>query len=1007
MWRYRFMRWPFIFLGLVSLLLPTLEGIAESPQFARDVLPLLSDRCFKCHGPDNQTRKGNLRLDLPEIVATADASEGTVVPGFPERSELFRRITATDPDDRMPPHDSGTSLSTEEIERIRHWIESGAEWEQHWAFRSLQRPPIPQPARRDWARNPIDGFILQQLEQVGMSPSPEADPTRLTRRVTLGLTGLPPDGPNSMVPYEATVDQLLASPAYGERVAQLWLDLARYADTSGYQNDGPRSMWRWRDWVLDALNGNQPFDQFTRDQLAGDLLPTPSLAQRIATGFNRNHRGNAEGGIVPEEYAVEYVVDRVETMGTVWLGLTLGCARCHDHKYDPVSQKEFYQLYAFFNNIPEHGRAIKEGNSPPYIKAPTTAQSQLLQRLDAARNEAQAAFDRLRPALDAAQRTWEAKGAIVHDESLPRIPGLQKAHQFGETTASYQSDEAGKFGYFDRFTISIWVRPDTLNGTLWSRMLPTARSSGYSLDLREGRLHVNLIRRWLDDAIRVRSSAPVLQTHQWQHVTVVYDGSRVAAGTQLYVNGEPIALEAELDALNQSFAVDAPFQTGQGNEPFSGQFEDLRIFERDLKPDEVAMLAVREDIQELLALAPEARTPAQADRIRNQFLTEPMAAPYAQAATKRHTAEVAYRAAYDAVPTVMVMEERSEQRPAHVLNRGRYDQPLELVHRAVPSTLPAFPVGLPMNRLGLAQWLTGPSSALTARVLANRLWQMHFGMGLVRTPENFGIQGEPPTHPALLDWLAVELLESGWNLKHLQRLIVTSATYRQASEWTPALRERDPENRWWARGPRFRLPAEWVRDRALTVSGLLTDRIGGPSVKPYQPEGLWKEIASDTLYERAEGAGLYRRSLYTYWKRTVSPPLLAAFDAPTREACVVQRARTNTPLQALGLLNETGYLEAAKALAYRILTEGRTEQDSVRRALELALSRRATETETRILETSFKQYQAAFKQAPKTATALLATGQTQFKSPAGEATLAALTLVCSTVLNLDEFVTLD
>ena len=761
------------------------------------------------------------------------------------------------------------------------------------------------------------------------------------------------------------------------------------------------------------------------------------MSQQIATGFNRNHRGNAEGGIVPEEYAVEYVVDRVETMGTVWLGLTVGCARCHDHKYDPISQKEFYQLYAFFNNIPEHGRAIKEGNSPPYVKAPTAAQSKHLQSLDQERVAARAALRELELSLNQARRLWERRGVFQADQTFPRLVGLQTQLRFDEASLEaalkssvwqlretkgvdedevdsvvnsrrlFESESAGAFGYFDRFTVAAWIQADDAGGTIWSRMMPTPRSSGYSLDLVGGRLHVNLVKRWLDDSIRVHSD-PVIEPGRWHHVAVVYDGSRVAAGIQLFVDGNPIGLEVDLDGLNQSFAVKAPFAIGIGNSSFGGRVEDLRIYSRDLSSEEVGMLAVSQGIEELVAIDEQARSQAQADRIRNHFLADGAAPHFVAAVDRVSKANEAFRAAYDAIPTVMVMKERPDLRPAYVLARGRYDRPGERVERQVPDRLPPFPEDRPLDRLGLADWLTMPSHPLTARVLANRLWQLHFGSGLVRTPENFGIQGEPPTHPDLLDWLAVELVESDWNMKHLHRLIVSSATYRQSSEWTPELRERDPQNRWWARGPRFRLPAEWVRDRALAVSGLLTDRIGGPSVKPYQPEGLWREIASDTVYQVSEGEDLYRRSLYTYWKRTVSPPLLAAFDAPTREACVVLRSRTNTPLQALGLLNDTGYLEAAKALAFRVLTTDESSTEGrVRRAIEWALSRPAREAELSLLGASFQQHEERFSVDPDAAQALLNVGQSRYQDRFPKETFAALTLVCSTLMNLDEFVTLD
>ena len=1014
-------------------------GFIDRPgavDFAEEVLPLFSDRCFACHGPDAGARKASLRLDDPSVVSPAGSESGIIVPAAEGLSELIRRVSDSG-EDRMPPSGHGPPLTVDEVDLLRRWIREGARWEQHWAFQPVQRPEVPRVRQGERLRNPIDAFVASKLEVRGLAPSPEAPSGVLRRRVALGLLGLPEDQVDPDESYEDYVNRLLSSPAYGERMSQLWLDLARYADTSGYQNDGPRTMWRWRDWVIDAWNRNQPFDEFSRDQLAGDLLPGPTLAQRIATGFNRNHRGNAEGGIVPEEYAVEYVVDRVETFGTVWLGLSLGCARCHDHKYDPISQKEFYQLYSFFNSIPEHGRAIKEGNSPPFIRTPTRFQAERLAALATEETQARRAFEQEEPLLVRARRQWE-RGIEAIGE-LPVLPGLMSRLSFDDggdavpvdswleeaggsvrrvegpfgsgvrldDTSSLRSDDAGAFGYFDRFTISVWARFEAGEGTLWSRQVLSDRGSGYSLDLREGRLAVNLIRRWLDDAIRVESEQS-FEPDRWYHVAVTYDGSRVARGIGLYVDGRRVPLKVHLDALNQSFMVTEPFRLGRGNGVFHGAMDEFRIYGRELDPNEIALLAVARTTGALAAVRESDRTEAEAGLLRNHFLQSPSGRRYGARWERWWRAREAYRMALDAVPTTMIMQELPQPRVARVLHRGRYDQPREAVGRQVPARFPPLPSEAPPNRLGLASWVTRPDHPLTARVMANRIWQLHFGEGLVRTPENFGRQGERPTHPRLLDWLAAELVASGWDIKHLHRVILLSATYRQRSDWTPELLEQDPHNRWLARGPRFRLSAETVRDRALAASGLLVDRLGGASVKPYQPDGLWKEIASDTDYQVASGPDLYRRSLYTYWKRTVSPPLMAALDAPTREACVVRRSRTNTPMQALGLLNETGYLEAARALAFHTLKRGGVgEADWIRYAVGRTLNREPLAQELERLSQSFRRHRDHYEGHEEERERLLSIGQSRFDDSVDETRWAALTLVCSTLMNLDEFVTLD
>ncbi len=1021
---------------------PGNEPTAAPPEvdFDRHIRPILSNHCFKCHGPDARQR-----LDTPQGLQTLVGGVPVVVAGDPQRSPLVQRITAADPQQRMPPAEEDKPLSREQIALLQQWIAQGARWEPHWAFVPPQRPAVPAVRGADRVLNPIDAFVLQRLESLGLGFSPQADRATLLRRVTLDLTGLPPTpqevdaflADSSPLAYERAVDRLLASPRYGEHMAAAWLDLARYADTNGYQTDGERSMWRWRDWVIEAYNAHMRLDQFTIEQLAGDLLPQPTLSQRIATGFNRNHRGNAEGGIVPEEYAVEYVVDRVETTFATWLGLTMGCARCHDHKFDPIAQREFYQVFAFFNNVPEKGKAVKFGNSPPMIAAPTRLQQERYEQLTQQLEAAQRAWDALQPQRLAAQRQWEAGPARrVADEGTV-VPGLlahfplepppasgddgadasdaprYTAGMIGQALAAdglqgIDAGDVGDFGFYDKFTLAAWVFPLKADaGTILARRQADARSEGYSLELRGGRSHVDLVKRWLDDAIRVHTAA-ALPTGRWQHVTVTYDGSRVASGIAVYVDGRPVPLRVDLDELNQSFQTSAPLRIGAGgaaDERFQGRIDEVRLYSRALQAQEAAILSVPQPIAALAALPPEQRTAPQEAKLTAYFLHHAAPDRLREAYTAVQSLHEQRAALQESFPTVMVMEELPEPRSTFVLHRGQYDQPGEAVEPDVPACLGPFPHDAPRNRLGLARWLLDPRHPLTARVAVNRLWEQFFGLGLVKTAEDFGTQGERPSHPQLLDYLATELVRSGWNVQHVQRLIATSATYRQSSRVTPALAARDPENRLLARGPRVRLPAEVVRDQALYVSGLLVERVGGPSVRPYQPPGLWEELSGST-YVPDEGAGRYRRSLYTFWKRTAPPPALTTFDAPARETCVVQRARTNTPLQALLTLNEWTFIEAARHLAQRMLSEGGPSPEArLAWGFRLVAARPPTAEEARILSSALQRHQEHYRAAPEAARALVSGGDGPQEFPHEPAEWAAYTAVANMLLNLDEVLT--
>jgi len=750
--------------------------------FARDIRPLLSDACYTCHGPDSKARATDLRLDTRAGAFADLGGYKAIVPGDLKESQLYQRITSSDADEQMPPPDSTRRLSKREIDLLRRWIEQGAQWRNHWSFERPEPQPLPQVNRGDWCRNPIDRFVLARIEAAGLEPSPQASRETLIRRLTLDLTGLPPTlqeidnflADVSPAAYERLVDRLLASPRYGEHMAAAWLDAARYSDTNGYQQDRTRTMWPWRDWVVRSLNAGMPFDQFTREQVAGDLLPGATRQQQLASGFHRNHMLNGEGGRIAEESRVEYVVDRVETTGAVWLGLTTGCARCHDHKYDPLSQQEFYQLYSYFNHIEETGRVDRGGNANPVMRIPTPEQQRRIDELEA---------------------------QLARLATKAKLTDQEKKHRD--------------------------------------------------------------------------------------------------------------SLKKQLGALKKS------------------------------------------------------------------------------------------------VVEVMVMRDRKQPRPTFVLRRGQYDKPdkKQPVEPAVPSVLHDLPPGAPPNRLALADWLVAPENPLTARVVVNRQWRRFFGQGLVTTAEDFGAQGEPPSHPRLLDWLALRLQETGWDVKRLHRLIVTSAAYRQSSKVTPELLERDPQNRLLARAARFRLSSLALRDQALAASGLLVGEIGGPPVKPYQPAGVWADFSLGKIkYQRDRGAALYRRSLYIFWRRSVGPTML--FDSPSRQVCTVRVSRTNSPLHALTTFNETGYVEAARNLAARLLApRDMADKERLARGFRLATARRPEPRELEVLTAGLERALGHYKKHPEDAKKLLATGESPPPAGIDPARLAAYTAVAATILNLDEVLT--
>ncbi len=1001
-------------------------GPPQVIEFNRDIRPILSDKCFTCHGPDVAKRKTTMRFDL-EAGAKGKLKSGryAIVAGDPDHSEMFQRISSQNKGMRMPPAYEGRErLSDREISLIRSWIAQGAVWQPFWSFIPPVRPSIPATSNESWVRNPIDAFVLERLDKEKLHPSPEADRPTLIRRVSLDLTGLPPTpaevdvfvADKSPAAYERVVDRLLASKRFGERMAFRWMEAARYGDTNGYQTDGPRDMWRWRDWVIDAFNSNKRFDQFTIEQLAGDLLPNATLAQKIATGFNRNHRTNGEGGIIPEEYRVEYVADRAQTTSIVWMGLTVGCARCHDHKYDPISQKNFYQLFAYFNNIPnEKGFSYNYGNEEPYVKAPIPEQERKLSTLDALISAKQAEFDAIRPALENAQRHWErriskeasadwtVKRGLVF-QSTPQVTQATAFHFDGKAPVEIQKDIA-RFGYLDPFTFSAWIRPESEKGGLFSQSEDYFEGTGHGLYVMDGKLRLHIIHRWTDLGIRLETVSK-LKLNEWQQVTVTYDGKRKAAGIKIYVDGQQQATKVLFDQLNEPFQVDAkvPFRIGSaGGVGYNGSIMDVRVYKVALTDEEVAAISTPDSLKQISAVPSAQRTGAQREKMELCFLDTAAPAKVSQANTGLKALRVQREHFFDSIPTVMVMSDGDKPRDTYLLKRGAYDAPGEKVVPGVPDILPQPPANSPNNRLGLARWMVDKSNPLTARVTVNRYWQSYFGTGIVKTVDDFGSQGEWPVNPKLLDWLATEFISSSWDVKHIQKLIVMSSTYRQASRVSPELLERDPENRLLARGPRVRLGPEVLRDQALLASGLLVEKVSGPSVKPYQPPGLWQELGGGSGYVQDKGADLYRRSLYTYWKRTVAPPVMVTFDSPNREVCSVYENRTNTPLQALDLMNDVTFLEASRKLAERMLVEsgGPSPERRIDYGFRLLLARPPKPAEQTILAKAAANFENTYKQNPAAAEQLVKQGESVIRPGLDRPELATYTAVASLILNLD------
>ncbi len=991
-------------------------------EFNRDIRPILRETCFRCHGPDSGSRKADLRLDRRDDAIKA----GAIKPGSLDESEMIARIISEDPEEIMPPKASHKVLNAAEKELFKKWVASGAEYQPHWAFIAPRKVDPPAVKDSKWVRNPIDQFLLAKMEEKGLKPSPEADRRTLARRLSLDLTGLPPTPAvvdtfvNDPAPdaYERYVDRLLDSPAYGEHQARYWLDAARYADTHGIHIDNYREIWAYRDWVIKAFNANQPFDQFTIEQLAGDLLPNRTLEQQIASGFNRCNITTSEGGAINEEYLVLYDRDRTETVSQVFMGLTTGCAVCHDHKFDPISQKEFYELAAFFNNTTQ---AAMDGNvkdTPPTVFVPSEPDrdrwDDLVAELGMAKQKFEDHKKTARPEFDKwlAASKPETYAAMIPVEGQKLRASLADRDSTAKKTTAGEIElaDVGDFEKDQAFSYGTWVKPSRANlgGALLSRMDEGPDFRGWDLWLEGGKVAAHIISKWQEDALKVVSDG-TLKPNVWNHVMVTYDGSGKAAGIKIYLDGKLRANKVDVDALKGSIRTKVPFKQGQRSNASKVEeaiYQDLRVYAKALSADEIDRL-VNASRTAYLASKPADKRPApEVDAAFNWYLATQD--PASKELAGKVAALESEQGSIKARGTIAhVMQERPEQAMAYILFRGDYDKRRDAVKADTPDALPPMPSDLPKNRLGFAQWLVRPEHPLTARVTVNRFWQEFFGVGLVKTAGDFGLSGEPPSHPELLDWLAVDFRDNGWDVKAFFKQVVTSAAYRQSAATTPEAVEKDPQNRYLARGPRYRMDAEMVRDYALAASGLLVPKIGGPSVRPYQPEGVWEAVAmpgSDTRdYRVDKGEKLYRRSMYTFWKRSAPPASMDIFNAPSREVCTVRRERTNTPLQALVTLNDIQYVEAARHLGEVTLKEG-GDSDDARIDFEARklLARSFRPEESKVVRESLEGLVAYYKAHAEDASKLVAVGDSKADPKLDVPTLAAWTMLANELMNLDE-----
>lgn len=1011
-------------LAILAVLAVPAWGLDDKVQYNRDVRPILLETCFACHGADSGSRKADLRLDRRDTAIEM----GAIEPGDPENSELYARVVSDDKTLLMPPPSSKKVLTAAQKEVLRRWIAEGAEYEPHWSFVAPKKAEPPAVQGSQWAAGPIDRFVLAKLESLGLKPAPEADRRTLARRLSLDLTGLPPapalveafvadESPNA---YEQLVDRLMATPQWGEHRGRYWLDAARYADTHGIHFDNYREMWSYREWVIDAYNKNMPFDQFTIEQLAGDLLPNRTLDQQVASGFNRCNMTTNEGGTIPEEYLVLYDRDRTETVGQVWLGLTAGCAVCHDHKFDPLSQREFYELAAFFNNTTQNAMDGNIRDTPPTIFVPSDGDrdrwNALAELLKGTQKQVEDRKTAARPEFDQwlAGQSPESAAALAPIEKQ-RVRLALSGRSTAEATPAglVELADVGDFEQDQPYTAAAWIKPlkNGVTGAIVARMDDRdGKYRGWDLWIEGGRVGAHIIHSWPDNAVKVLGNA-ALPVNQWSHVAVSYDGSSKAGGVRILVDGVAVPTTVVVDKLQATTRTEVPWKVGQrhaASKVGGLVIGDARVYGRALTADEASNLAGSGRVVDLLANAADKRPPAELDAAFHWWLGA--LDPTSKEVRARLAALQAEEAAIKTRGTIAhVMQEKPSEAMAYVLFRGDYDKRRDPVKPDTPDALPPMPESLPRNRLGLAQWLLLPDHPLTSRVTVNRAWQELFGQGIVRTSGDFGISGELPTHQELLDWLAVDFRESGWDLKRLYKQLVMSAAYRQSASATPEKIEKDPKNQWLSRGPRFRMDAEMVRDYALAASGLLVEKLGGPSVRPYQPDGVWEAVAmpeSNTRNYKADtGEGLYRRSLYTFWKRAAPPASMDIFNAPNRETCTVRRERTNTPMQALVTLNDPQFVEAARRLAERALKEGGESPESrLDFIARLLLARPFRSEEAPIVQKSLDGLLAYYNDHADDAAKLIAVGESKADPSLSPQALAAWTMLANELLNLDEVV---
>ncbi len=1037
----------------IALLFVTLPLVWAAPpatptvSFQRDIRPILSDNCFSCHGPDSKSRMAGLRLDLKASALEARKSGAPIVPGKPTESLAFQRIIESNAAKKMPPEYSHKKLTAAQVATVKHWIEQGAPWKEHWAYQAPVRPAAPVVRNTAWARTPIDRFILAKLEAQGLTPAPAASRRTLIRRVALDLTGLPPQpeeveqflADKSANAYEKMIDRYLASPQYGEHRAHYWLDAARYGDTHGIHVDNYREMWPYRDWVIQAYNRNLTFDQFTIEQLAGDLLPNPTLEQRIATGFHRNNVTTNEAGLIEDEYAEIYAKDRADTTGAVWLGMTVGCATCHDHKFDPIPQKDFYALGAYFRNTTQRVMDDNIPDTPPIVLVPALEDRERWPQVSARLAELRTAISKARqqePAgfaqwlssarptdarpLDAASEWFTANLAKLADGA--KQAKMAESNIAGRTALTFIENEglpvpnSPKLDADKPFTIAIdFLFPKAEQGyTLASQQVTVKdpvlgdKTQGWVINVGGRVVGMNI---WGDNGQNIEIRAAHLEQIKhgtWNHLVVTYDGSRHQSGLGMFLNGRAINTQGRGNqnvVLKGAIAIDQPLLLGRSLK--DGAIADFRVINRVINESEAYLLSRWTAVE--AALSRQAATTADREALLIYYLSKQDPA-FGKLAGELTTLNLEARAITRRGAITHVMNERIDQMPsANILFRGAYDQKRAKVEASTPTVLPPMPAELPNNRLGFAKWLMRPENPMTARVTANRMWQEVFGTGIVKTTDDFGSQGEPPTHQELLDWLAVDFRENGWDMKRFYKQLLLSATYQQSAVATPAKLAKDPENRLLSRGPRFRMDAEMIRDYALASSGLLSLKVGGPSVKPYQPEGVWEAVAmvgSNTrFYQRDGGDKLYRRSLYTFIKRSAPPASLDIFNAPSRESCTVRRERTNTPLQALVTMNDTQFMEAARNLAQRAYVAAPVLDGRLDFMTANLLARPLEGAERQVAIKAYREYAAYYDTHSKDAMKLLQVGEKPAERAPDMIVSAALAMLAHQLLNLDEVLT--